>query len=83
MCRGDISLVTFNWVSSTRLPLADFSPPHECVNFEKINQWSREHAVDALEPGLLHHPVLGKSKLSFLKEVLTSSRRLVPSECLE
>ena len=60
MCRGDISLVTFDWVPSTRLPLANFSRPHECVNFEKINQWSRKHAVDALEPGLLHHPVLGK-----------------------
>ena len=80
MCRGDVSLVTFDWVPSTRLPLANFSRPHECANFEKINQWSREHAVDAFEPGLLHHPVLGKSGLffffclSFLKKVLTFSR---------
>ena len=74
MCRGDISLVTFGWVSSTRLPLANFSRPHECVKFERINQWSKEHAVDALEPGMLHHPVLGTSKLSFFEEVLTSCR---------
>lgn len=61
MCRGDISLVTFSWDSAARLPLADFSRPHECVNFEKLNRWSGKNAVNAFEPGLLHHPVLGKS----------------------
>ena len=84
MCRGDISLVTFYWEPSTLLPRADFSAPHECVNFDRINQWSGNHAVDALEPGMLHHPVLGKWALSVFAEqwnnmfqVIFSLRKIV------
>lgn len=61
MCRGDISLVTFVWSPNKRVPLADFTRPHECVNFDSLNQWSGEHSVDAFDPGLLYHPTLGAS----------------------
>ncbi|KAL8665678.1 MAG: hypothetical protein Q9202_001988 [Teloschistes flavicans] len=59
MCRGDISLVTFVWSPKKRLPLADFSQPHECVNFDALNRWSGQHSVDVFAPGLLQHPTLG------------------------
>lgn len=60
MCRGDISLVTFVWSPQKRIPLADFTRPHECVNFDALNDWSGKHSVDAFDPGLLSHPTLGE-----------------------
>ena len=59
MRRGDISLVTFLWNDAKRILLADFTRPHECINFDSLQEWSGEHAVDAFEPGLLHHLTLG------------------------
>lgn len=59
MCRGDISLVTIRWQESNRLPVADFTAPHECVNFDAINEWARERRINAMQPGLLVHPTLG------------------------
>jgi hypothetical protein len=59
MCRGDISLVTIRWQASQKLPVADFSAPHECVNFDSLNEWARERRINAMEPGLLVHPTLG------------------------
>ena len=60
MCRGDISLVTIRWQEHFKLPVADFTAPHECVNFDALNEWARERRINAMEPGLLVHPTLGK-----------------------
>ena len=60
MCRGDISLVTFVWSQDQRLPVVDFTRPHECVEFNSLNEWSGKHSVDIFDPGLLYHPTLGK-----------------------
>ncbi|PMD34953.1 hypothetical protein L207DRAFT_436684, partial [Hyaloscypha variabilis F] len=59
ICRGDISLVTIQWQASQKLPVADFTAPHECVNFDSLNDWARERRINAMEPGLLVHPTLG------------------------
>ena len=48
-----ISLVTIRWQESQKLPVADFSAPHECVKFD-------ERRIDAMQPGLLVHPTLGR-----------------------
>ena len=78
MCRGDISLVTIRWQASQKLPVADFSAPHECVNFDSLNEWARERRINAMEPGLLVHPTLGmkswyKNKDTLLKYLLGPS----------
>jgi Mycotoxin biosynthesis protein UstYa len=58
-CRGDVSLVTIRWQASQKIPVADFKAPHECVNFDALNEWSRQRRIDVMRPGLLVHPTLG------------------------
>lgn len=80
MCRGDISLVTFVWSPKDRLPLADLSRPHECVNFDALDKWSGEHRVNALAPGLLQHPTLGEPLSASTKNgILNFPRASLPN----
>ncbi|KAK4495023.1 hypothetical protein PRZ48_013350 [Zasmidium cellare] len=47
------------WGKHSRVPLGDFSNPHQCVDFDKLHAWAMKRAVtDALEPGVLVHPTL-------------------------
>ena len=60
MCRGDTTPLTMRWGQTQRVPLANFSSPHECVIWSGINEWARERSVkDILKPGYLKHPKFG------------------------
>lgn len=59
MCRGDIALVPMHWQSSSPKPIADFSAPHKCVDWEALMEWSKPRFLDILRPNYLKHPVLG------------------------
>lgn len=60
MCRGDPSPITMRWGQSQAIPLANFSSPHSCVNWDTLNSWAHERTIDGLfEPGYLKHPVYG------------------------
>ncbi|PMD16630.1 hypothetical protein NA56DRAFT_692412 [Hyaloscypha hepaticicola] len=61
MCRGDIALVPMHWQSSSPKPIADFSAPHKCVDWEALMEWSKPRFLDILRPNYLKHPVLGYS----------------------
>lgn len=39
MCHGDTSLLTLKWAPWTKIPLANFSAPHQCVDWEKLDNW--------------------------------------------
>lgn len=39
--------------------MLNFGRPHECVNFEAVNEWAGDRAVDVSPPGYLVHPTLG------------------------
>ncbi|KAG1813502.1 uncharacterized protein BJ212DRAFT_1365326, partial [Suillus subaureus] len=43
MCRGDVTMLTYDWVKGLDRPLPDFNTPHRCRNFEKILNWVDEH----------------------------------------
>ncbi|KAK2752399.1 hypothetical protein FQN55_007439 [Onygenales sp. PD_40] len=58
MCHGDVGLLTFEWHASSRLPLAN-ATSHQCVNWEKLDQWTKARTVDMMKPGWLVHPTLG------------------------
>ncbi|KAG2127964.1 hypothetical protein DEU56DRAFT_524091 [Suillus clintonianus] len=45
MCRGDVSMVTYDWVEDDELPTPNFDVPHQCRNFEKILDWVEENRV--------------------------------------
>jgi hypothetical protein len=61
MCKGDVSLLTFSWVSDDRAPEPNFEIEHECVNWGKLDNWAKEHSFDLFDEKLLVHPTLGLS----------------------
>ena len=58
MCHGDIGLITFEWSPTNRIPVAN-ATTHQCVNWNKLDQWTKDRSVDMLKPGWLVHPTLG------------------------
>lgn len=60
-CYGDVSLLTMRWYKGSLLPVGNFSSPHECVNFDAIQDWAKDYTMDMLAPGVLVHPTLGPS----------------------
>ncbi|KAG2032724.1 hypothetical protein BDR03DRAFT_969352 [Suillus americanus] len=45
MCRGDVTMLTYDWVEGVKDPFPNFNVPHRCRNFEKILNWVDEHRV--------------------------------------
>jgi hypothetical protein len=58
MCHGDVGLITFEWSPTNLIPIAN-GTSHQCVNWEKLDAWTKERSVDMLQPGWLVHPTLG------------------------
>ncbi|KAF4624107.1 hypothetical protein G7Y89_g14064 [Cudoniella acicularis] len=61
ICRGDIALVPMKWEADNVKPVADFSVPHKCANWDSIIEWSKPRWLDILKPNYLKHPTLGYS----------------------
>ncbi|KAH8690237.1 hypothetical protein BGW36DRAFT_433189 [Talaromyces proteolyticus] len=61
MCKGDVSLVTFSWVPNDRAPKPNFEVEHECVNWQRLDNWAKEHRFDIFDERTLVHPELGPS----------------------
>ena len=60
MCQGDTQLLTMKWIPEARIPTGNFSSPHKCVNWEKLNSWAASRRIaQLLKPGYLNHPTLG------------------------
>ncbi|KAG2031721.1 hypothetical protein BDR03DRAFT_972024 [Suillus americanus] len=45
MCRGDVTMLTYDWVEGVQDPFPNFNTPHRCRNFEKVLNWADEHHV--------------------------------------
>lgn len=45
MCRGDVTMLTYDWVEGVKDPFPNFNIPHRCRNFEKILNWVDDHQV--------------------------------------
>ena len=45
ICRGDISLVTMSWENTTPIPMANFDVPHQCVSWDKLQNWAKERTI--------------------------------------
>ncbi len=58
-CQGDASLLTMKWGKNDAVPLGNFTMPHECVNWERLNSWAGERSFDAFTEGTVVHPTLG------------------------
>jgi len=60
-CRVDVSPLTFRWGEAQVIPIANFSSPHSCANWDTFMDWSKDNAFDPYEPGLIVHPKYGPS----------------------
>lgn len=49
----------------TRVPIGLDVGHHQCMQWDKINDWMKERSVDVFQPGLVVHPILGKRTLDF------------------
>lgn len=58
MCHGDITVRTMKWQDDKLLPVATDNE-HECVNWERIDEWMKGRSVEAWKGNLLIHPKLG------------------------
>ncbi|KIK38300.1 hypothetical protein CY34DRAFT_809476 [Suillus luteus UH-Slu-Lm8-n1] len=45
MCRGDVTMLTYDWVEGVKDPFPNFDIPHRCRNFEKVLNWVDDHQV--------------------------------------
>jgi hypothetical protein len=54
------------WGKHQAIPLGNFSAPHECVNWDRLQEWSKERSMDMFADGVLVHPVYGKLPAQFL-----------------
>ncbi|KAG2148152.1 uncharacterized protein EDB93DRAFT_1250210 [Suillus bovinus] len=45
MCRGEVTMITYDWVEGVKDPFPNFNIPHRCRNFEKAWDWVVEHQV--------------------------------------
>ncbi|KIJ65796.1 hypothetical protein HYDPIDRAFT_27029 [Hydnomerulius pinastri MD-312] len=49
MCTADLTMVTYDWVHGFADPQPNFSTVHQCVNFDKLLGWSKEHNAHVLK----------------------------------
>ncbi|KAI0183600.1 hypothetical protein EV127DRAFT_446444 [Xylaria flabelliformis] len=57
LCRCDTTLSTFQWGGHNNSSLeTEYPIPRQCVNSDKILRWSRDHAVDITQDGILAWP---------------------------
>lgn len=60
-CRGDVSIITHMWTDKNSQPIVNQTAPHQCVDFEKVMQYSKEQTVDVYQDNYIVHPKFGKS----------------------
>ncbi|KAB8303040.1 hypothetical protein EYC80_004494 [Monilinia laxa] len=58
MCHGDIGIVTYEWSEDSLMPVTN-QTTHQCIDWKKLDDWSKERSVDMMRPGWLIHPTKG------------------------
>ncbi len=64
MCHGDVGMVTYNWDPQTVKPKAS-ATAHQCIDWQRLADWTADRTVDMFKPGYLVHPTLGKTHAGF------------------
>lgn len=60
MCQADTTLITMKWDPELIMPVANMSSQHECVDWDRLAEWSDPRSFDPRAKGWLVHPELGK-----------------------
>jgi Mycotoxin biosynthesis protein UstYa len=45
MCQPNVDLITYNWVETQSIPVADFNIKHQCRNWDVIAAWQKGNSV--------------------------------------
>lgn len=61
MCQADTTLITMKWDPERIMPVANMSSQHECVDWDRLAEWSDHRSFDLTAKGWLVHPELGKA----------------------
>ncbi|KAF7680202.1 hypothetical protein GT037_001853 [Alternaria burnsii] len=56
MCRGDVSLGTYTYLSGGNDVTARSWASHRCVDFDALMEWTRSRAIDIFADGILVKP---------------------------
>ncbi|KAI1363194.1 hypothetical protein F5Y08DRAFT_251979 [Xylaria arbuscula] len=56
MCNADIAMMGFKWVNDSLEPKPHFRGQHECVNWERIEEWASERSFNPDDKANLRHP---------------------------
>lgn len=59
-CRGDVSIITHMWTDIDAQPIVNQTAPHQCVDFERVIEYSRDNSVDVFQENYIVHPKFGK-----------------------
>ncbi len=60
MCQADTTLLTMRWLDFSPIPAANWSTPRTCVDWSRIDDWTKNNWVDAKKDGRMVHPKFGK-----------------------
>ncbi|PQE26935.1 tat pathway signal sequence protein [Rutstroemia sp. NJR-2017a BVV2] len=56
MCNADTAMMGFRWVNDSLEPKPNFRGQHECVNWERIEEWASERSFNPDDQANLRHP---------------------------
>lgn len=59
MCQADTTLLTMRWLDFSPIPAANWSTPRTCVDWSRIDDWTKNNWVDAKKDGRMVHPKFG------------------------
>ncbi|OAQ99563.1 hypothetical protein LLEC1_01330 [Akanthomyces lecanii] len=60
MCQADTTLLTMRWLDFSPIPAANWSTPRTCVDWSRIDDWTKDNWVDAKKDGRMVHPKFGQ-----------------------
>lgn len=58
-CRGDVSIITHMWTDINALPIVNQNAPHQCIDFDKVMEYSKDNTVDVYQENYIVHPKFG------------------------
>lgn len=60
MCQADTTILTMRWLDFSPIPAANWSTPRTCVDWSRIDDWTRNNWVNAKKDGRMVHPTFGE-----------------------
>ncbi|KAK0616154.1 hypothetical protein B0T14DRAFT_604523 [Immersiella caudata] len=63
-CNADTTIIPMHWAGDSLKPTPVDNGDHQCVDWDQLERWGREHSFNPRKTGLLVHPHLGDPYVS-------------------